>query len=181
MGLVSGSSGKLMVDSSMLGFGTVLLQPVASTPIGKVKGMPIKVVISPPVGIAPVKSVPELQPGLRVHTEVGDSVISDTKDENWLKSSVRPGEKFTCEGFFKADKEGMYQMLLRTNTGCVLTISGQRLGSGNGRLQYFPVHLLPGMHKISVIGTATDNPSLDLRLGLQGCLALHQSFISCTN
>lgn len=178
--LIQSGHDVLQVSTTTLGIGTATLQPVAHTTSGAVYGSPVRIQVAPPDGLVPVTldASEKLAPGLEIAIDgAAGSVVKDTLDPGWLSALVKTsGRHFTLSGLIEVTKADLYQVQVKTNTGASVQIDGSSLlRAADDRQQFAPVALLPGLHRLKVLGIAPQGATMDIRFGAAGILHLAEA------
>jgi hypothetical protein len=134
-------------------------------------GTPLDVEVALP---APLRAIadrpPQLSPGLLlVCGSAAGVVVEKTNERDWLAKRVKPGQDFRLEGYFEVASADMYQFQVRTSAEVEILVDSRPLSRpARDRLEYLPVSLGAGLHKLTVKGLARENPALELLFGGPG-------------
>jgi hypothetical protein len=189
---IAGSEGAASIPAMRLGLGRVRLQPVAVLdgqvpsplfrPTGQGQGVrefgyvakPVEVTITPPTPLPAIKPPPQLVPGLRLSSGGHSVIVERAADGYWLAKSVKPGQDLLLEAYFEAPTADMYQFQLRASVSVELLIDGRVTppSDSNRPLQYFPISLAAGTHRVSLKGRGAEKATLDLHFGGPGAPAV---------
>ncbi len=184
---IVGPEGAASIPAVRLGLGRVRLQPVAvlkgpdKAPLARETGegqgvreylgKPLEVTVTPPTPLPAIKQrPPQLVPGLELRSAGRSVVIERAKDGDWLAKAVKPGQDFLLEGYFDVPADDVYQFQLRASMAVELSVDGRVFPSSdsNRPLQYFPVSLAAGTHRLSIKGRGAEKATLDLYFGGPG-------------
>lgn len=179
IGQVAGSKGSVEVDPRVFGVGPVMLRALALSPTGgagDAVSKPLELYVEPS---EPLPTYAIDPPGARaepgVWIAVGDAKGRASQatsfDAALQAAQLKPGDSFRVVGLFHVDEDGLYQFYLRHAMELELRVDGiaQYRGTNEERaLDYVPVALKRGLHKLEFIGKARENRSLGVRLGLRG-------------
>jgi hypothetical protein len=138
-------------------------------------GAPLDVEVVPP---APLPAIadrpPQLSPGLvLVCGSAAGVVVEKTNERDWLAKRVKPGQDFRLEGYFEVPSADVYQFQVRTSAEVEILVDSRPLGwPARNRLEYFPVSLGAGFHKLIVKGLARENRALELFFGGPGARSI---------
>jgi hypothetical protein len=112
----------------------------------------------------------QLVPGLRLSSGSHSVIVERTTDGNWLAKAVKPNQEFLLEGCFETPADDMYQFQLRASISVELSVDGRVIPPSDSSrpLQYFPVSLAAGMHRLSIKGRGAEKATMDLYFGGPG-------------
>ena len=142
-----------LADPQLFGLGPITLQAFAVTEAGGATGA-----ISPP---------------LEMTIEPNELSESQGAAELPLLERVLPAtgltknEPFQFEGFVAAPEDGVYQFHLRHTLKLAIAVDGRTIytaDAGRPTLDYVPIALKAGRHKVALAGATRDDPNLDIRL-----------------
>ena len=106
---------------------------------------------------------------LQGHRENGLFTLSP---DNWLAGQgVAAGEVFALVGFLNTERDGEYQIQLRHAMQAAVLVDDRPLYEAKNAstvVDYIPVALKAGLHKIEIRGRATEDLRLDVRFGYSG-------------
>ena len=174
VGKLSGDNGWIEIPGKNLGLGRVSLESMAHTAAGVILGAPVvlKVEEFDIVGKSDLTvTFEKVVPGLTISFGGGPAMrVKDTIDPAWLSSLAKgPSQHFVMTGTFETAKKDLYQVQLRTNTGAAVVIDGQRVvGSTDESQMFAPATVIPGRHKLQIIGIASPGAFMDIRMGVNG-------------
>jgi hypothetical protein len=175
---VHGNEGEITLDPQVLGLGPVTLQAAAvgaSGHLSNVLSLPLELEVQP-APLMPsyqIRGGAQFSPGMRLAQDDGETrTILSTYPDTWLtEQGVKPGEGFQLRGFFTVDRDGEFQFQIRHKLKIALVIDDRVVferPTGDMTLEYIPLSLQHGLHKIELRGTASDDPRLDVRFGYRG-------------
>lgn len=153
-----------LADPKLLGLGPITLQAFAVTEAGGATGA-----ISPP---------------LEMTIEPNELSESQGAAELPLLERVLPAtgltknEPFQFDGFVAAPEDGVYQFHLRHALKLAIAVDGRTIYTADAArptLDYVPIALKAGRHKVALAGATKDDPNLDIRFGLRGVQRLKPS------
>jgi hypothetical protein len=180
LGKVDGAAGEVTIQPVLLGFGRVQLSAVAAYDDDKFAisdPLDMQVESFPPL---PAIAKPEtaLRPGLKLDAEGARPVtIETTSHYKWLEQAgVRAAQPYTLSGYFEVSLDDIYQFQTRHAGELSITIDGQLLNQMKdgqmATMQFVPVPLRKGWHKLVVTGKSDVAPRLDIRFGGPGAFRL---------
>ena len=180
LGHIEGGSGEITIQPVTLGFGRLQLSAVASFDDDKFAisdPLPLQVESFPPLQALPKPDTP-LRPGLKLETAGARPVtIEKTSHYKWLEQAgVRGGQEYRLSGYFEVRLDDIYQFQMRHADELAVYVDGHALyGRKDGEkvlMNYLPVPLRKGWHKLDVVGKTIQAPRLDMRFGGPGAFRL---------
>jgi hypothetical protein len=171
------AGGEIKFDPQIMGSGPVLLQAVGSTlngSTGRVWSAPVRMTIEPS---APLPALTNTPPNLGrgIVVQLPDNTIKRvdaTIDPDWLsKAGVDFNKPLVVQGFFDVDAPDVYQFQVAHSGALRLMVDGRPLYSaakGDGGLQFVPVSLARGTHRVSLTGDSGKDSKLRVLFGGQG-------------
>eukprot|EP00913_Durusdinium_trenchii_P028378 g26606.t1 len=179
LGTVTGTSGRIEVDTRALGPGPVRISAVAHIDGKQVRSAPIVLTIVPPAAWKPSgeKAGGKLANGLLLTVAGGKrQVVESTQKRDWLaRLGVKPNQQFSLTGQFQIARQDVYQFQVWTSGDLEIKVDGRRLvrvKNADRRWQFYPVPLKPGRHRFELTGTASKTPALEIRFGGRGAQSL---------
>jgi hypothetical protein len=138
-------------------------------------GQPLEFEVVAPAPLPAIADRPQqLSPGLLLVPGGGAGVVVEkTGERDWLAKRVKPGQGFRLEGYFEVPSADVYQFQAHTSAEVEILVDSRPLGRpAKDRLEYLPVSLGAGLHKLTVHGTARRNPALELLFGGPGARSI---------
>lgn len=166
------------ISARNVGFGPVTLQALAISkdgPTASILSAPLELEIEPnePLPKVPFTGTEKLAAGAAL--KIGDkpaTVLNAVGFEEALRTAgAMPGDTFRIEGFFQVEETGHYQFHLRHGMQLLLKIDDHPVYEADGEqptLDYVPLALAAGRHKLELTGTTAADPRFDIRFGLRG-------------
>lgn len=173
-----GETAEFTFDPRILGMGPISLQVAAVGGAG-----PSSNVVSPPLELEILTNDPlasfkipggaQFKPGMLLTQEMGEPrTVFTLSPDNWLAGQgVAAGEVFAIVGFLNTERDGEYQIQLRHAMQAAVLVDDRPLYEAKNAstvVDYIPVALKAGLHKIEIRGRATEDLRLDVRFGYSG-------------
>ncbi|MHB1033243.1 MAG: hypothetical protein ACYC35_05150 [Pirellulales bacterium] len=181
LGRVEGETGEQKIDPKILGRGPVSLRAAAffgDKTEDSVLSKPIALVVEPgePWPSLAVPAGTKLADGFVLKWTGHTAVIQDTKDRDWLQAAgVAPFRAFEITSRFEVPADDVYQFHLTHVGSANLQVDGKALYDGtqeNPYLNYLPVPLKRGAHRLDVRGKTGATTRLGIGFGNQGVQSL---------
>lgn len=180
LGSIQGEQGELRLAKHELGYGPVSIRALAMagpSASDMVLAKPLELLVAEP-SFMPAERVTnwrQLQDGIRVQSAGGAAVaVEDTSARDWLETAgVGSGETYQIDAYFAARHgDELYQFQVRHSGSLTLELNGATVYASNGsdglKMQYVPIALSSGIHRLRIEGRATGRPRLDIWFGNQG-------------
>jgi hypothetical protein len=175
--------GRVVLAPHVFGAGPVTLQAFALTDPRRapsVVSAPLELTIEPsrPLPKLTDFDAAKLRPGVsfKINDKPAIGLLAATFDEG-LKV-LAAGDAFEFSGYFDVAEEGLYQFHLRHALQLDLAIDDRPILKTDAKqptLDYVPIALAAGRHKLTLTGKLTGPPQLDIRFGLRGVQRLKPS------
>lgn len=178
---ISGPEGNLAVPAARLGLGKTRIEVNAvlnhvGGPGGKSDvylGPTVECEIERPKALTAIAPPAGLVPGLKISPAGGRAqIVENLQKRDWLLAAVKPAQEFALEGLFDVPAEDMYQFQVRTSIPVDLAVDGRKIAPDGKAIQYYPMALAPGMHRLKITGRGADKAALDVWFGGPGALAI---------
>jgi hypothetical protein len=119
----------------------------------------------------------QFKPGMKLTQDEGEPrVLMDMLPDRWLEDSgVAAGESFAASGLFSVDRDGEFQFQLRHAMKATVLVDDLVVYDAENKeraLDYVPLVLRHGLHKLELRGTTGEDRHLDVRFGYAGCRRL---------
>lgn len=174
MAKVAGEQTSLEVAPQVLGLGPVRLEAFASFPDSSqpVRSQPLELNVScgpfsPAVELAREQVV---VPGFEV--VIGDAepqIVQEMQGERWItRYGGAPGMPFAISGVVDVKSDDVYQLQVRFFGSLKCEVDGRQVFTGTGgnyNVNYIPVPLAAGLHRVRLLGTLGDPPTFELQFG----------------
>ncbi|MEZ6072806.1 MAG: hypothetical protein R3C10_21715 [Pirellulales bacterium] len=176
VGRIDGEKGDVTIHPVILGFGKLKLSAVAmfdNNEFAVAEPIDVTVESFPPFAAIAEPAGP-LSPGLKLVPEGGRaSTIEQTSKYDWLEQAgVKADQAYSLSGYFQVRLDDIYQFHVRHPDELSIAVDGNRLydvtDGKMAAMQYVPVPLRKGWHKLEVTGKSSMAPRLDLRFGGPG-------------
>ncbi|HEX3655907.1 MAG TPA: hypothetical protein VHV55_08880 [Pirellulales bacterium] len=174
---VAGEQASVEISPQLLGLGPVRLEALATYAGGRqpVRSVPLELNIGPgefwPAVDLPPKAA--LVPGFDLVVGDGPSqVVQGMPAQDWItKYGGAAGVPFAIKGVFHVKTDDVYQFQLRYFGSIKCEVDGRQLfdgRKGDYSVQYIPVPLAAGLHRVRLFGTLGESPTLGLQFGNRG-------------
>lgn len=174
---IRGNQAEFSLDPRALGLGPVTLQAgsvgSAGPPTNLMSALlEIEVAANEPTSFdVPVGA--QFKPGMKLTQDEGDpQVVLSIAADAWLSEfGVAPGEGFSLSGFFSVDRDGEFQFQLRHAMQATLLVDDVVVYGANNKeyvVDYVPVSLKHGLHKVELRGKPGEDRRFDIRFGYAG-------------
>lgn len=180
---VLNESGRVQIAPHLLGFGPITLQAFALTDPAKppsVISAPLQLTMEPGSPLPGLKGIDDTKLRLGAALKIGEQaplgLTTATFDEGL--TAVAAGGDFELTGYFDVAEDGLYQFHLRHALQLELAVDDHPLYKTDVKqstLDYVPIALAAGRHKLTLTGKLTGPPQLDVRFGLRGVQRLKPS------
>ena len=188
VGQTAGSSGEIRFDPRMLGVGPVRLQAFALGAAGgksDVIGTPLELYVEPsdPLPTYTIEGGAKFAPGalLAVGKKPAQTLQTQAFDHCLRDAKVGEGESFEITGMFNVEEDGVYQFHLRHALQLKVLVDDKVVSDTEHprfTIDYVPVPLAAGLHKLTFRGTVLKQPGLDVRFGLRGLRVMSPASMS---
>ncbi|MBA4019616.1 MAG: hypothetical protein C0483_20825 [Pirellula sp.] len=188
IGQIIGASGELRFDPRMLGVGPVRLQAFALGAAGgksDVVSAPLELYVEPsdPLPTYTIEGGAKFAPGalLTAGKKPARALESQAFTDCLREAQVGAGESFEITGMFNVEEDGVYQFHLRHALQLEVLVDDQLLSDAEHArftIDYVPVPLATGLHKLTLRGKVLKQPGLDVRFGLRGLRVMSPASMS---
>lgn len=180
--------GRIQLAPHLFGAGPVTLQAFAITGPAQppaVLSAPLELEIEPAPPLPKLADLDEtkLRPGaaLTIGDKPATALTTATFDEGLR--AVAKDEAFQLTAYFDVAEDGLYQFHLRHALQLELAVDDLPIYKSDAKqptLDYAPIALAAGRHKLTLTGKLTGPPQLDIRFGLRGVQRLKPSTLKHT-
>lgn len=174
---IRGNQAEFSLDPRALGLGPVTLQAGSIGSAG-----PPTNLMSAPLEIDVTANAPtsfdvpigaQFKPGMKLTQDEGETqVVLTMPTDAWLSDyGVASGESFSLAGLFSVDRDGEFQFQLRHAMQATLLVDDVAMYETNNKeyvVDYVPVSLKHGLHKVELRGKPGEDRRLDVRFGFAG-------------
>jgi hypothetical protein len=113
------------------------------------------------------------EPGMRLTKNDGaaETVLSVSPETWTAQHGIKPGDAIRLVGFLSVDRDGEYQFHLKHGMKLALVVDDRptfQTENAEYAVDYVPVALKAGLHKVEISATVTGDTRLDLRFGYSG-------------
>jgi len=184
---VRGTAGEVSLNPRLLGLGPVVLQAAAVGTAGPTSNslsapLEFEVTANEPTSFT-IPGGANFKPGMRLTQDDGPpQTLMQMTPDRWLGDvGIVPGESFSLVGFFSADRDGTYQFQLRHKMKASLLVDDVVVYDGENAetaLDYVPVALKAGLHKMELRGRAGEDRGCEIRFGYSGFARLQPAALT---